>query len=156
MSLIDADYFRSYHKKDETYFPDTQVSAHIPNAEGELIDIVGETIFEAVEALDEQETRTAKEERQLVNFKNALAELTMCSILPGINEVPSEVGMMLGSNTGGKFGEGGFQIASPNQVKVMIEMHYNQAVKLVQRYIPATGGILAAVIDGDDEGGSDE
>lgn len=151
MSLITATNFRDYHKKKDTDFPDSLVNLHITNGENEIINIVGESVLESVEALAEKETRTPKEERQLQNFINALCELTMCSLLPVLNEIPSDMGLMIASNTGAKFGEGGFQIASPSQIDKMISQHRDQANRLISKYSTTAGGILPTAVDGDDE-----
>lgn len=147
MSLIDAVFFQTYHRQKEEDFPENFLSLHIPNGELELIDLAGEETFQEVEAIKAKAEgdRTAEEKRMLAAFHSALAELTMADVIPGVNLVVGDVGIVQSSHTQ-NFGEGTFKIASPKDIEALVEIYKQKAARLVDRYIEASMGIVGKAV----------
>lgn len=147
MSLIDAGYFQTYKKQKEEDFPATFLELHIPNGEIDLMGMVGDEAYAEVEAIKEkaEAERTKKEKRKLRAFQNAEAELTMADVIPDINLVVGDMGIIQSSHTQ-NFGQGTFKIASPEQIEKLVEMYKNKAARLVDRYVEGTLGIVGTAV----------
>lgn len=141
MSLITADFFRDYHTQTAERFPDSRLTPHIFNAEEELISILGDSVFEEVEAIAELPAPDKLQTRKLTAFKNAAAELTMYSLIPSLNLHVTDQGIQT-SEKQAEFGGTGYQTLSANQVKILQAVYYDKAYELISKYIPSTGGLL--------------
>lgn len=141
MSIITPGYFRDYLKKKAEDFPDTFLDIHIPNGEIELSGIAGDDTFSDVETLDEKpEIELTKEEKRKLNaFKAALAETVMGQVIPHLNLVPSDQGIVTSSDK--QFGTVTFRILTPQQITELQNQYRAKAYMLIQKYVTDTGGI---------------
>lgn len=143
MSLIDAAFFQTYHRQKEEDFPTDFLGLHIPNGEIDLMDLVGDEVYSEVEAILEKPEgeRSKDESRKLRAFQNAEAELTIADVIPDVNLVVADTGIIQSSHTV-SFGEGTFKIASPKDIEKLVELYKQKAARLVDRYVDGSLGIV--------------
>jgi len=143
MSLIDAAYFQGYHKQKEADFPTDFIGKHIPNAEVELMLLTGD-LFDEMETLAGKDPGSldTKETRKLTVFKNAAAELVMASVIPQLNLVVTDGGV-LQSNEQSELGTT-VKVLSPSQTQKLIAIYKDKAERLISVYLPSIGGLTSA------------
>lgn len=147
MSLIDSTFFQSYHRQKEEDFSTTFLDLHIPNAEIDLMNMVSDEVYADAEAILEkpENERTKEEKRKLKAFQNAEAELTMADVIPDINLVVGDSGIIQSSHTQ-DFGQGTFKIASPKDIDNLVEMWQKKATRLLDRYVEGSMGIVGRAV----------